>query len=233
MRGTLEPGPAVSAVEVLPLPPAHPRVLLAAGGEPVLAATLVRRGDRGHLVLTLALLWWERIVRWRRGEPSARAEQRVFRCGAEGEIGGRLPISTATFRERQQALAEHGRVVDALTAEEYERSLVRSFLTALDPLLEAAAAAVARGDLPAAVAGYDGVLARCRPWDPGRAFFAAYQDFYLLRAAVLERLDPEQAYGAYRAFITLYAGLERPEAPTLEAVAAARRAMERLARRFR
>jgi len=208
-------------------------VPLATGGWPLVRATLVRRGDRGHLVLTLALPWWERIVRWSRGEPPARAEQRVFRCGAEGEIWGRPPISTATFRDRQQALAAQGTVVDALTAGEYERSLVRSFLTALDPLLEAAAAAVARGDLAAAVGGYDGVLARCRAWDPGRAFFAAYQEVYLLRAAVLERLDPEQGSEAYRAFLTLYAGLDRPEAPTMEAAAAARRAVERLARRFR
>ncbi|MBI4391196.1 MAG: hypothetical protein HY575_04875 [candidate division NC10 bacterium] len=194
---------------------------------------MVRRGERGHLVLTLALPWWRRLVRWRRGEPPARAEQQVFRCGAEAETWGRLPITTATFHDRQEALAEHGRVVDALIAGEYERSLVRSFLTTLGPLLEAAAAAVARGDLVAALASYDGVLARCRAWDSGRVFFAAYQDVYLLRAAVLERLDPEQAYEAYRAFITLYAGLDRPEAATMEAVAVARRAVERLARRFR
>jgi hypothetical protein len=206
---------------------------LAARGARVLTATLVRRGHRAHLVLTLAEPWWRRVVRWRRGEPAACAEQQVFRCGAEAETWGRPPIATATFRDRQEALAEHARVVDALIAGEYERSLVRSFLTTLGPLIEAAAAAVARGDLAAAVAAYDGVLARCRSWDPGRAFFAAYQDLYLLRAAVLERLDPEQGCEAYRAFITLYAGLDRPEAPTMEAAAAARRSVERLARRFR
>ena len=223
----------MSAVEVLPLPPAHPRVLLAAGGEPVLAATLVRRGDRGHLVLTLALPWWERIVRWRRGEPPARAEQRVFRSGAEAETSGRLPIATAIFRDRQEALAEHGRVVEELTVGDYERRLVREFLTTLAPMLDTAAAAVARGDLAAAVAGYDHALAWCQAWDPGRAFFAAYQDLYLLRAAALERLDPQQGCAAYRAFIALYARLDRPDAQTMQAAAAARRAVERLARRFR
>lgn len=233
MRVIVEPRPDLGAAEVLSLPAAHLQVLSAARGGRVLGATLVRRGVRGHLVLALALPWWRRVTRWRRGDPPARAQQQVFRCGAEAETWGRPPIATATFRDRQEALAEHGRVVDALIAGEYERSLVRSFLTTLGPLLEAAAAAVARGDLAAAVAGYDGVLARCRPWDPGRVFFAAYQDVYLLRAAVLERLDREQASEAYRTFIALYAGLDRPEAPTMEAVAAARRAVERLARRFR
>lgn len=229
----MELGPGVGAAEVLSFPAAHLQVLSAARGGRVLAATLVRRGRGGHLVLTLAEPWWRRVTRWPQGGSISRARQQVFRCGAEAETWGRPPIATASFRDRQDALAEHGGVVDALIAGEYERSLVRSFLTTLGPLLEAAAAAVARGDLAAAVAGYDGVLARCRPWDPGRVFLAAYQDVYLLRAAVLERLDPEQAYEAYRAFITLYTGLDRPEAATMEAAAAARRAVERLARRFR
>lgn len=232
-RGRVPIERGVRAVDVLRLPPAHRHVLWAAGGGRIVGATVVCGGEGSHLVLTVEFPWWRRVVRWQRGDPPAGAQEQVFRCGAEGETWGRPPIATATFRDRQEALAEHGRAVDALIAGEYERRLVRSFLTALGPLLESAAAAVARGDLAAAVAGYDGVLARCHAWDPGRAFFAAYQDVYLLRAAVLERLDPEQAHEAYRAFMTLYVALDRPEAQTVEAVATARRAVERLARKFR
>ena len=233
MKAIVEPAPDASREEVLHLPATHRHVRLATGGWPVVRATLVRRGERGHLLLTLVLPWWARIVRWRRGEPPARAEQRVFRSGAEAETRGRPPIATARFRDRQQALAEHGRLVQALVAGDYEARLVHAFLAMLAPLLEGAAAAAARGDLAAAVASYDDAIARCRAWDPGQAFFTAYQDLYLLRAAALERLDPQRGCEAYRAFIALYARLEYPEAQTIQAAAVARRAVERLARRFR
>lgn len=228
-----EPGPEEGAPEVLLLPPAHWHVLLAAQGHRVLRATLVRCAERGHLVLTLVWPWWKRIEEWCRAEVPSRAAHRVSRCGPDAETWGRPPIAIATFRTRQQALAEHEKVVEALIVGDYERRLVASFLTTLAPLLESAAEAVARGDLAEAVASYDRALARCQSWDPGKAFFVAYQDLYLLRAAALERVDPRQGCEAYRRFIAHYASVDYPEVQTIEAVAAARRAVERLARTFR
>ena len=233
LGSVVEPGQAVIAPEIFLLPPAHWHVLVAAQGHRVLRATLVRRGERGHLVLTLAWPWWKWIAGWCRAEVPCRAAHRVFRCGPNAETWGRAPIATATFSRRRQALAAHERVVDALHAGDYERRFVASFLTTLALLLEGAAAAAARGDLAEAVAGYDQALSRCQTWDPGKVFFVAYQDIYLLRAAALERVDPRQGCEAYRRFIALYASLDRPEAETMEAAAAARRAVERLARKFR
>lgn len=184
-------------------------------------------------MLTVELPWWRRALRWCRGAPPVHAEQQVFRCGPDAETWGRPPIAIVTFRTRQQALAEHEKVVEALVVGDYERYFVASFLTTLAPLLESAAEAVARGDLAEAVGSYDRALTRCQSWDPGKAFFVAYQDLYLLRAAALERVDPRQGCEAYRRFIAHYASVDYPEVQTIEAVAAARRAVERLARTFR
>jgi len=191
-----------------------------------LASTLVET-DAGHfVVLTLAPPTAARLTG--RG-PHALWETRVHESDPEVRVGlGSVPVYVTFSATEAETLARHEALVARLEAGTFETETAREVLAPIRPLMDRGAEAFKAGDHRGAVAVFEEVIRLGRRLDAVRHFLHLYQEAFLMRALVLECIDPDAAKAAYREFIQLYADLPSHHPETLRGVAKAREAVERL-----
>jgi hypothetical protein len=191
-----------------------------------LAATLVVT-EAGHFVaLTLAPLKALRLMG--RG-PRALWETRVHESDREVRVGlASAPGYMGYSMTEAEALARHEALVARLEAGTFETETGREILGSIRPLVRRGVELFRSGDHRGAVAALEEAIRAAERVDAVHHFMHLYQEAFLLRALVLESIDPDAAKAAYRDFIRLYAGSPSPHPEVLRGVARAREAVERL-----
>lgn len=183
--------------------------------------------DTGRFtVLTLAPLKRARLMGKGR---EALWESRVHAAESPDHPGlGAMARYAVLDSDQKEALARHESLVSRLEAGSFEAETAREVLASIRPLLDRGAETFKQGDLRGAMAALEEAIGVASRMDATFAFLHLYQEAYLMRALTLEQMDPEAAKGAYREFISLYAGHPSHHPDTLRGAARAREAVERL-----
>jgi hypothetical protein len=191
-----------------------------------LAATLVVTEAGYFVVLTLAPL---KALRLMGQGPRSLWETRVHETDREVRVGlGSVPRSAVLSLTEAEALARHEALAARLEAEAFETETGREVLAPIRPLMDRGAEAFRAGDHRGAAAAFEEVIRVAGRMDAVHSFLHLYQEAFLMRALMLECIDPDAANAAYRDFIRLCADLRSRHPDTLRGVAKAREAFERL-----
>lgn len=190
------------------------------------AATFVVADAGQFTVLTLAPLKRSRLLGKGR---EALWETRVHAAESPDHPGlGAMARYAVLDSDQKEALARHDSLVSRLEAGSFDAETAREVLASIHPLLDRGAEAFKKGDLRGTMAALEEAIGVPSRMDATFAFLHLYQEAYLMRALMLEQIDPEAAKQAYREFVSLYAGHPSHHPDTLRGVARARKAVERL-----